>query len=141
MLQVTPDILINEDDIEFEFVRSSGPGGQNVNKVSTAVQLRFNIDTSLDIPARVRERLIKLAGSRLTKDNVLVIEASAFRSQEKNRGDAVSRLTELIRTASIEPKTRKKTRPTLASKHKRIESKKRKGNKKKMRRPVSAADD
>lgn len=141
MIQVTPNISINEDELEFEFVRSSGPGGQNVNKVSTAVQLRLNIDTSLDITAKVRERLIKIAGSKLTKDNVLVIEASAFRSQEKNRSDALSRLIEIIRKASIEPKPRRRTKPTLASKHKRIESKKRKGDKKKMRRSVSFADD
>jgi len=141
MIHVTPVLSIDESEMQFDFIRSSGPGGQNVNKVSTAVQLKFDIAGSSNLSPKVRERLIKLAGSKVTKENVLIIEASGFRSQEKNRKDAISRLIELIREAAKEPKFRRKTKPTLKSKRKRLESKKRQGEIKRMRRPVIASEE
>lgn len=114
---------IPEEELEESFFRASGPGGQNVNKVSTAVELRFNVRHSPSLPPAVRARLLRLAGRRLTKDGVLVIRADRFRTQEQNRSDARDRLHELVEEASKEPKPRIKTRPTKASKERRLQSK------------------
>lgn len=125
MIQITPAIGIDEGEIQFEFIRASGPGGQKVNKVATAVQLRFDAANSPSLPDEVRRRLIHLAGKRMTEDGVLVIHARRFRSQDRNRRDAIDRLIALIREASIQPKSRLKTRPTKASKERRLEAKRR----------------
>ena len=133
MIRVTPQIELDEREIQEDFVRASGPGGQNVNKVSTAVQLRFDVARSPSLPDPVRERLIKLAGRRLTQDGVLIIEAERFRSQRRNRDDALERLLALIREACEVETPRRPTRPTLASKKRRLDSKQRRGETKKRR--------
>ena len=133
MIRVTPWIELDESEIREAFVRASGPGGQNVNKVSTAVQLRFDVARSPSLPEPVRERLMNLAGRRLTQDGVLIIEAERFRSQRRNRDDALERLIEMIREACEEDKPRHPTRPTLASRKRRLESKQRRGETKKLR--------
>ena len=125
MIQITPAIEINEREIQLEFIRASGPGGQKVNKVATAVQLRFDAANSPSLPDEVRRRLIRLAGKRITEDGVLVIHARRFRSQDRNRRDAIDRLIALIRKASIQPKPRLKTKPSKASKERRLEAKRR----------------
>jgi ribosome-associated protein len=133
MIRVNAQIELDEREIQEEFVRASGPGGQNVNKVSTAVQLRFDVARSPSLPDPVRERLVTLAGRRLTQDGVLIIEAERFRSQRRNRDDALERLIELIREACEVDKPRRPTRPTLASRKRRLESKQRRGETKKLR--------
>jgi ribosome-associated protein len=133
MIRVNARIALDEREIQEDFVRASGPGGQNVNKVSTAVQLRFDVARSPSLPQAVRERLIVLAGRRLTQDGVLIIEAESYRSQRRNRDDALERLLALIREACEVDKPRHPTRPTLASKKRRLESKQRRGETKKLR--------
>ena len=125
MIHVTRSIAIDESEIQECFVRASGPGGQNVNEVATAVQLRFNATDSPSLPEEVRIRLISMAGKRITEDGTIVIDARKFRTQARNRKDAIDRLVELIRNATQRPKIRRKTRPTLASKMRRLESKRR----------------
>ena len=134
MIRVTSSIFIDENEIEEHFIRASGPGGQNVNKVASAVQLRFNVRGSPSLPKEVKVRLSRLAGRRLTKDGVLVINAERHRSQANNRKDALDRLLDLIRLAAIRPTLRKPTTPTRASRHKRLAVKKLRGNVKKLRR-------
>src|SRR6201992_65898 len=125
MIRITNTIAIDESELSETFVRASGPGGQNVNKLSTAVQLRFDVRHSPSLPPDVRARLVRLAGSRLTQDGVLVIMAQRHRTQERNREDARERLTALTRRPAVRPKPRRPTRPTLASREHRIEGKKR----------------
>ncbi len=140
MIRVNAQIELDEREIQEDFVRASGPGGQNVNKVSTAVQLRFDVARSPSLPDPVRARLIALAGRRVTQDGVLIIEAERYRSQRRNRDDALERLLELIREACEVDKPRRPTRPTLASKKRRLDSKQRRGETKKLRTVKSGTD-
>jgi ribosome-associated protein len=141
MIQVTPIIAIDESEIHQEFIQSSGPGGQNVNKVATAVQLRFDVANSPSLPDEVRERLLSLARRRITKEGVLVIDARRFRTQGANRQDAMERFVGLIRKAAQKPQTRRKTRPTLSSKIRRLEAKRRRAQIKRLRSQISEAAD
>ncbi len=133
MIQITPSVSIDEKAFTFEFIHASGPGGQNVNKVATAVQLRFDVHHSLALPPETMIRLKKLTGRRLTQDGILVIEARRYRTQEQNKTDAIQRLCDLIRKSLVEPKPRWATRPSKAAKARRVESKKRRGKIKNLR--------
>jgi ribosome-associated protein len=140
MLQVTPTIVIDESELQEEFVRASGPGGQNVNKVASAVQLRFNVAATTALPEGVKRRLIKLAGHRMTNDGELIIEAKEARSQLQNREEARAQLVELIQRATVTPKIRRKTKPTFGSQQRRIEQKKQRGAIKKLRQSKPRID-
>ncbi len=140
MIQVTPTINIDENDLQEEFILSSGPGGQNVNKVSTAVRLRFPV-ASPRLPEAVRQRLISLARGRINAAGELVIEARRFRTQPANRQDALDRLVEMIRNAAREPRPHHKTRPTLGSKERRLAAKHHRSQAKQLRNAVSAGTD
>lgn len=127
LLRITRDIVIDEDDLDIAFVRASGPGGQNVNKLSTAAQLRYDIARA-NLAPDVLERFTRIAGQRLTKEGVIVIHAQRFRTQERNRQDAIDRLTDMLREASVRPTPRRATKPTYASKQRRLEGKKRRAD-------------
>jgi ribosome-associated protein len=140
MLQITDTIQIDEGELQFEYVRASGPGGQNVNKVATAVQLRFDALNSPSLASDIKGRLIRLAGKRVNADGFLVLDARRFRTQEANREDSVRKFVELIRKAAEKPKARHKTRPTKASQEDRLKEKKKRGEVKKFRRKSGDPD-
>lgn len=136
MIRITSKIFISESELVEDFIRSAGPGGQKVNKTSTAVQLRFDVKNSPSLPEPVRERLARLAGQRLSGEGVLIIEASRYRTQLSNRRDARRRLEGLLRRAARPPRPRKKTRPSLAVRRRRLEEKQRRSETKQLRKPV-----
>lgn len=141
MIPITANIAIDESEIQEEFVRSSGPGGQNVNKVASAVQLRFDVVNSATLPADARRRLLQLAGNRVSKEGILIVTTSRHRSQRRNRQDALDQLVALIRQAAQKPKPRRKTKPTAASKRRRLEKKRQRSEIKRNRRPIRRWDD
>ena len=140
MLHVTEDLAIDESELQVKFVRSGGPGGQHVNKVATAVQLRFDAGASPSLPEDVRARLVRLAGNRISDDGIVTIEANRFRSQKRNREDALERLVELLRRAAEKPKERRRTKPTAGARKRRLEDKRHRSTVKDKRRPVQDED-
>lgn len=136
MIQITDTIKLDESEIQFEFMRASGPGGQNINKVATAVQLRFDVDRSLSLTNSVRQRLKKISGRRVTSEGVLIIKAQRCRTQERNRQDALNRLVALIQKAAEKPKHRRQTNPTWISKQRRLTTKRRRAEIKRHRQTI-----
>jgi len=141
MIKITDAISIDENEISYGFVHASGPGGRNVNKVATAVQLRFDVRGSSSLPPDVQERLERLAGNRMTQEGVLILQAQQHRSQERNRRDALERLVGLIQQAARQPKRRRRTRPTAASRRRRLEAKRHLAETKRLRRRVRREDE
>ena len=140
-LQISHGLSLQESELQFQFVRSSGPGGQNVNKTSTAVQLRFDVRNSASLPEGVRARLIRLCGQRLNAEGTLIIEARRHRTQKQNRKEAIERLVELVARAAERPRVRLKTRPSRAAREKRLGAKQSRSRTKKQRRSVKGLDD
>lgn len=133
MIEINSSTQINESEITFDYIRAAGPGGQNVNKVATAAQLRFDVWNNSSLPVDVKSRLVKLAGRRITSEGILIIEARRFRTQEQNRADAIERFVALVQKSLEAPKRRQKTKPTAGSREKRLQSKKKRSNVKRIR--------